>query len=136
MKELAKKVVKKIMDINPFDFLDNFSKKSQGMNSILSYLSEKQDVVTAGDLAIKLNVSTARIAVLLRKLEKQKLIEKTISPFDGRVTFVSITSAGQKYLNDEIEESITIMKKILEKVDINEINEFIRIANKIKKSIN
>ena len=69
MKELAKKVVKKIIDINPFDFLDNFSKKSQGMNSILSYLSEKQDVVTAGDLAIKLNVSTARIAVLLKKLE-------------------------------------------------------------------
>ena len=136
MKELAKKVVKKIIDINPFDFLDNFSKKSQGMNSILSYLSEKQDVVTAGDLAIKLNVSTARIAVLLKKLEKQKLIEKTISPFDGRVTFVSITSTGQKYINDEIEESITIMKKILEKVDINEINEFIRIANKIKESIN
>lgn len=136
MKELAKKMVKKINEIDPFDLLNKFGKKSQGMDFILSYLSSKEGMVTAGELAIKLNVSTARIAVLLKKLEKQGFIEKTVSHHDGRVTIVTITEKGEKHVEEEMEKSISLMKKILKKVDISEINEFIRIANKIKESIN
>lgn len=135
MKVIAKKIIKKINKFNPFEFLNLIDKNSQGMNSILSYLNGKKEDVTAGELAVKINVSTARIAVLLKKLVKMDLITKSVSNQDARVTIVSITEKGKKYIEKETEKSVSIMQKILKKVDPKEIDEFIRIAIKINKSI-
>lgn len=135
MKKIARKIIDKINKVNPFDFLNLIDKNGQGMNSILSYLKTKKEDVTAGELAIQLDVSTARIAVLLRKLEKLNMIVKRISPKDARVTIVEITQTGLKHIDEETKKSVSIMQKILEKVDPKEIEEFIRLATKIKKSI-
>lgn len=135
MKNIAKKIIDKINKVNPFDFLNLIDKNGQGMNSILSYLKTKKENVTAGELAIQLNVSTARIAVLLKKLEKFNMIVKKISPLDARVTIVEITEIGEKHIEEETNKSISIMQKILKKVDPKEIEEFIRLATKIKNSI-
>lgn len=135
MKKIARKIIDKINKVNPFDFLNLIDKNGQGMNSILSYLKAKKEDVTAGELAIQLDVSTARIAVLLRKLEKLNMIVKRISPKDARVTIVEITQTGLKHIDEETKKSVSIMQKILEKVDPKEIEEFIRLATKIKKSI-
>lgn len=135
MKNIAKKIIDKINKVNPFDFLNLIDKNGQGMNSILSYLKTKKENVTAGELAIQLNVSTARIAVLLKKLEKCNMIVKKISPLDARVTIVEITEIGEKHIEEETNKSISIMQKILKKVDPKEIEEFIRLATKIKNSI-
>ena len=136
MKKIAKKIIDKINKVNPFDFLNLIDKNGQGMNSILSYLKTKKEDVTAGELAIQLNVSTARIAVLLKKLEKLNMIVKKISPLDARVTIVEITKIGEKHIDEETKKSVSIMQKILKKVDPKEIEEFIRLATKIKNSIN
>lgn len=135
MKKIARKIIDKINKVNPFDFLNLIDKNGQGMNSILSYLKTKKEDVTAGELAIQLDVSTARIAVLLKKLEKLNMIVKRISPKDARVTIVEITQTGLKHIDEETKKSVSIMQKILEKVDPKEIEEFIRLATKIKKSI-
>lgn len=135
MKNIAKKIIDKINKVNPFDFLNLIDKNGQGMNSILSYLKTKKENVTAGELAIQLNVSTARIAVLLKKLEKCNMIVKKISPLDARVTIVEITEIGKNHIEEETNKSISIMQKILKKVDPKEIEEFIRLATKIKNSI-
>lgn len=135
MKKIARKIIDKINKVNPFDFLNLIDKNGQGMNSILSYLKTKKEGVTAGELAIQLDVSTARIAVLLKKLEKLNMIVKRISSKDARVTIVEITQTGLKHIDEETKKSVSIMQKILEKVDPKEIEEFIRLATKIKKSI-
>lgn len=135
MKKIARKIIDKINKVNPFDFLNLIDKNGQGMNSILSYLKTKKEDVTAGELAIQLDVSTARIAVLLKKLEKLNMIVKRISSKDARVTIVEITQTGLKHIDEETKKSVSIMQKILEKVDPKEIEEFIRLATKIKKSI-
>ena len=135
MKNIAKKIIDKINKVNPFDFLNLIDKNGQGMNHILSYLKAKKEDVTAGELAIQLNVSTARIAVLLKKLEKLNMIAKKVSSFDARVTIVTITETGLKHIDEETKKSVSIMQKILKKVDPKEIEEFIRQATKIKNSI-
>lgn len=135
MKKIARKIIDKINKVNPFDFLNLIDKNGQGMNSILSYLKTKKEDVTAGELAIQLDVSTARIAVLLKKLEKLNMVVKRISSKDARVTIVEITPTGLKHIDEETKKSVSIMQKILEKVDPKEIEEFIRLATKIKKSI-
>lgn len=135
MKNIAKKIIDKINKVNPFDFLNLIDKNGQGMNHILSYLKAKKEDVTAGELAIQLNVSTARIAVLLKKLEKLNMIAKKVSSFDARVTIVTITETGLKHIDEETKKSVSIMQKILKKVDPKEIEEFIRLATKIKNSI-
>lgn len=136
MKKIARKIIDKINKVNPFDFLNLIDKNGQGMNSILSYLKTKKEDVTAGELAIQLDVSTARIAVLLKKLEKLNMIVKRISSKDARVTIVEITQTGLKHIDEETKKSVSIMQKILKKVDPKEIEEFIRLATKIKNSIN
>ncbi len=50
--------------------------------------------VIAGDLSRKMNVSSARIAALLKKMEQGGLITRHSSSVDARRTVVEITPTG------------------------------------------
>ena len=63
------------------------------------------------------------------------MIAKKVSSFDALLTSVTITETGSKHIDEETKKSISIMQKILKKVDPKEIEEFIRLATKIKNSI-
>lgn len=65
-----------------------------GEKAILVFLEQKKEV-SAGDISNFLNVSTARIAVVLKNLEKKDLIKKTTSQTDKRKTIVCLTKKGE-----------------------------------------
>lgn len=56
-------------------------------------LEQADEVVYASGLSKKLNVSTARIAALLKRMEQNGLITRYTSPVDARRTIVEITPA-------------------------------------------
>ena len=68
-----------------------------GIGGTLRILAEARGVgtvVTAGDIAERLGVTTARVAALLKRLESKGLIARRRSQADARVTEVVLTEEG------------------------------------------
>ncbi|MCM1513534.1 MAG: MarR family transcriptional regulator [Anaeroplasma bactoclasticum] len=117
------------------DFINQLNMTDRGIHFILGYLEDAKGKVIAGDLAKHLNVSTARIAVLIKKMEARSLIRTYSSPEDARKTIIEITEAGKKQVDAFKEELISGMERLIEVVGVKDIEEFIRISMKIKEAI-
>ena len=60
----------------PTEFLERINDTNAGIGAVLKILDAATTEVSAGDLAQKMKVSTARIAVLLNKMSAKNLIER------------------------------------------------------------
>lgn len=131
-KEDAQQFLKEFCSCVPRNFFNKVEETQKGMGFILLYLNGSENEVVAGDLAKVMNVSTPRIAALLKKMEGNGLIVRYDSPRDARKTVVEITSEGKNYL-DKIKEDVLKRTELLfERIGKNDLEEFLRIAHRIK----
>lgn len=70
-------------------------KQQAGIGAVLHFLSESEGPTTASKIAEQMNVSTARITVLLKKMEAKGLIVKAADPEDARVKVVRLSAEGE-----------------------------------------
>lgn len=89
------------------NLVDLIEEGYKGMFVILKIVRENVKVV-AGDLAKKMNVSTARVAYALNTLEKKNYILRTNEASDGRKVVISLTEQGELALKER-EELISKM---------------------------
>lgn len=108
----------------------------KGIHFVLIYLHQAKGAVLAGDLARETGVSTARIAAILRSMEKSGLVTRHRGVVDARHTVVEITDAGNELVYEMKEQLLQKIEMLLEKVGKEEIEEFIRISHKIKSVLN
>lgn len=132
-----KKAIELIHKMKPSksEFINQLNMTDRGIHFILGYLEETKGKVIAGDLAKKLDVSTARIAILIKKMESRGLIRTYHLPEDARKTVIEITETGKAQVDAMKEEVIVMMERLIEVVGVEDIEEFIRISMKIKKAI-
>lgn len=134
-REQAIKLLNNFRENRPQIFLETFESSEKGINFILGYLEETKHEVIAKDLAQALNVSTARIATLLNKMEKKDLIQKHNSTKDARKTVIILTKKGQHLTTQYKEVLIDITIKMIEEVGMEDLEKFIEISKKMKQSI-
>lgn len=118
------------LTLNKLPFIKNLD--FCGERAILAFLEQKKEV-SAGDIANFLNVSTARIAVLLKNLEKKGLIKKTTSQTDKRKTIVHLTQKGEescKKLREKLVEKLNNFFLFLGEEDT---KNFLRLTQKMKE---
>ena len=135
-REEAQEMLHKLRACRSKSFLGKIDESQKGIGFVLVYLQEANHKVVAGDLARELGVSTARIATLLRKMEKNGLIVRYHSSEDARQTVVEITQEGSAYVDKMKERMLIGMELLLEKVGKEDMEEFIRISHKIRKVFN
>lgn len=119
----------------PKQFCSTIENSQKGMGFILVYLEKSKDQVYAGDLARELNVSTARIAALLKKMECKGLITRYPSAHDARKTVVTMTEKGSLKLKEMEEEMFFKAESVLNRVGKDDLKEFLRILHLIKEVI-
>lgn len=134
-KEQINTLLKKMVEAKPFELFNQIDETNKGMGFILGFLYKTKGDVYSIDIANALDVSTARIAVLLKKLEASELIIKSKCSSDARKIKVSLTEKGILKTEEAIEFLYSYFDKILSVVTIDEFNEFIRISEKIKNAI-
>ena len=134
-KEDAQKFLQEMRSCRVRPFYSKLDESQRGTGFVIAYLSEAEGRVIAGDLARELNVSTARIAALLRKMEKDGLIRRCRAQTDARQIVVEITQAGIEYSDMRKEQILEKATLLLEKVGKDDLNEFIRISKKIKQAL-
>ena len=112
----------------PFQHID---RNTVGIRAILKYLSETDEKITAGKISERLKVSTARVAVLLKKMEAKDLIEKTQDPDDGRIVIVKLSEHGKKTAAAARKEVYKSIGEMIDKVGMDRMLEFAAISNEI-----
>lgn len=63
---------------------------------IIQKLQKQKDHVKVSDLSDVLNIPRPGVTRTIKEMEKKGLVQKTASPDDGRVTYLSLTDHGKE----------------------------------------
>ncbi len=119
----------------PAECFQKFDMSTAGIRAILKILNETEGKVTAGDLSEYMKVSTARIAVLLKKMDAKGLIEKEHDLADGRVVVVKLSNQGRE-LADKFKENLYAhIGEMIDKIGMDRMLEFAAVSNEIQSLI-
>lgn len=130
-RQTARKFLYEFCASMPGSFFFTIDATQKGYGYILGYLSKVNEAVNPSALARQLNVSTARISALLKKLENRGFIERIHSEKDARQTIVKITPAGISYIEEKENALLAIIERLLEKVGEADLEAYIRISKKM-----
>ena len=117
----------------PRSFFSNLESTERGFGFVLNYLEQSEGEVISGDLAKSMNVSTSRIAGLLKRMEQSGLITRQNSSEDARRTVVEITPKGVDLINEMKEQTHEKIELLLERISREELDTYIRISHKIRE---
>ena len=62
---------------------------------MIQKLQKQKDYVKVSDLSDVLNIPRPGVIRTIKEMEKKGLVQKTASPDDGRVTYLSLTDYGK-----------------------------------------
>lgn len=88
---------------------------------MLRFLHGSSDNVTAGDISEFMHVSTARVAVLMKKMSAQGLITKEGDARDARITIVRITPKGEEKVQQIHDAIYAQVNDIIDRVGMKKI---------------
>lgn len=134
-REEAMTVLSELGACVPRDFFSQLDELHKGTGFLLGLLAMADGVVYAGDIARRMNVSTARIAAILNKMEKNGFIRREPSTQDARKTAVKLTKLGQSWIQKTGERALDRTELLLERVGSEDVWEFIRLSKKIKAAM-
>ena len=127
----AKEIMSIMAQKRPKRVINFFEEGFKGALVLLKILDKSTSPLTAGELASKLNVSTARIAVAITKLSSLGLIQKTKSINDARQTLVELTPLGKTKLRQKENDLLQLLADFLEKLNDTEVSSLLSIIKKI-----
>ncbi len=126
-------ILKKLEKSNPVEFFSRMNETQMGTGAVLKFLYENEKTVTAGEISRFMHISSARMAVLLRKMEERGLIIRQMGIRDARTIMVSLTDFGFQTAEKMHKELCNHIQKVIDKVGIERIMEFIAISEEIQE---
>lgn len=115
----------------PSECFQNFDMNTMGIRAILKLLNETDEKITAGKISECMGVSTARVAVLLKKMVTKQLIEKEHDSTDGRVVIVKLSEHGKQVAEQSKKNLYTHIGEMIDKIGMDRMLEFAAISNEI-----
>lgn len=110
-------------------FLDKAS--AVGQNRILIYLYKKHSHVLVGDLTNDLEISTGRIANILKELERKGYISRVQQKDDKRKYEVCLTKSGENYSRELYTDIVANHKFLMEQLGETDGEQFLRLSEKL-----
>lgn len=131
-REQAIEILERLKEIHPVMLFKDISDIHEGSKFVLGYLSENGCKTYASSLCEIMNISRARMSILLEKLIQKGFIKKTVSNLDARKEVISITKLGCEEILNKKQQLENSMIKIIDNIGFDKLNEFINIAKQIK----
>lgn len=103
----------------------------RGTFVILRILDEAKEKITAGELAEKTDVSTARVARALNGLEKKNYVKRIREKQDKRKVVIVLTDDGKKALEERKLKIKTTLEPLFNNLTEKETEEFLYLLKKI-----
>lgn len=112
--------------INPLEKLNQV-----GHLAVLKYLNQNKKVKSK-DICENMNISSARMAVLIKKLENKGLITKIIDQEDARITIINLTEKG-KITSQKIKNQLSYqIENIINEFGYDNLTNLLKDMQKIK----
>ncbi len=108
---------------------------SRSQHRLLRFLSHSDGNISQKDIAKQFDISTAAVAVTLKKLEEMGYIVRTTNQNDSRFNSVSITEKGRKVLDRTYREFLSIDTAMFKDVTEQELEVFTICLNKMQSSL-
>ena len=124
-------MLKQMTSAHPAELFKHMDDTRAGIGAVLKLLYTADAPITAGMISEWLNVSTARVAVLLKKMDAKGLITKEKDPVDARVTIVNLTDFGRKTIESMWEDVKSQMGKVIDAIGEERLLEYIEISKEI-----
>ena len=128
-------LLQEFSSIHPLEFLQKLDVQSMGISNVLCFLMYADHEVTAGEISDYMNVSTARVAVLLKKMSDKGLIEKHADPSDARRVMVAITDSGKELFEKQQREILLYSGAVVDHFGVDKIKEFIESCRQIREIV-
>lgn len=103
-----------------------------GMIGVLLLLERSSQTVTAGMISEVLHISTARVAVLIKKMVDKELVIRKTGAKDARVTEIQMTEHGREIIETVQRERHKQLEEIIDQVGMERLLEYFDIADEIR----
>ena len=120
-----------LRQIHPAPVFKTLNETQVGIGAVIRLLDASRQTVTAGGIAECMGVSTARVAVLLKKMSAKGLIVRENLSTDGRVTVIRLSEAGKQTAIAMEKEVHTRLAQIIDHVGMNRMQEFLATLREI-----
>ncbi|WP_314059637.1 transcriptional regulator [uncultured Vagococcus sp.] len=128
--EEAERELIRLMVENRHGAFSRIEKSHQGETMVIKFLDLIGEPTSPKHLAESLNLSSARIAVLLGSLEKKGQVARNMDPNDRRRISVTLTDCGKKAANAEKKEMHDKIIKIFNQMGEEDTNKFVELMTK------
>ena len=126
-------VISRFFSKKPGEFSKKFSEDNAGINFVLKILDDAGTPLSAGEISKRSCVSTARVAVLIKKMQDKGLIKREEDENDRRKALVSITEKGSSEVRHSKELFIKMVGRLIDEIGIDEIKQFFMTSEKIAR---
>lgn len=125
-------VMGKLQQCNPLEFFRTIDEVNSGMGYIMLKLYNAKDEVYAINLSKDMQISRARVTMLLRKLISRGFIVKQQSKIDARKEIITITNKGRDEVGAIKKKMLNDISKLIDKMGIEKVNQFLELSKEIK----
>ena len=129
--DIASELLKTRAEFLHVQALQEMSKMLKGELFVLNYLATHEQQTHPNKISKEMAVSTARIAVLLNRLEEKGFITRTDDPEDNRQVIVRLTEKGAENIAQCRKETLSHVTELLEHLGPDDARELLRIEKKI-----
>ena len=117
------------------EFFRRIGETGAGVSAVMRYLYEADGPVSAGEISRFLQVSTARVAVLLKKMESRELIDRVSDAHDARKSMILLSDQGRALCTRMLGELSRRLSEVIDRVGRARIREFIAVGNEIRTAV-
>lgn len=110
-------------------FLDRAS--AFGQDRILIYLYKENDHILVGDLTNQLQMSTGRIANILKELERKGYILRIQQREDKRKYEVCLTKSGKNYSRELYADMVANHRALMEQLGETDGEQLLKLSEKV-----
>jgi DNA-binding MarR family transcriptional regulator len=111
------------------------TKMLNGELFVMNYLYEHNGIAYPKEISDYMKVSTARIAMILKSLEKQNSITREHDEKDSRYVVVKLTQNGNEDIISKRKDLLDCMVKLFEYIGEENANEYIRLSKMITEAL-
>ncbi len=116
----------------PQKVFGEIQKNEMGVFAVIKYLNDAEGDVNSAEISKALGISSARMAVLMRKLEAKGFIIKSQSKTDARSSTVKLSENGKTLAENIKTQMFKAVEKIIDEFGIDELKNLLEKLNTIK----
>lgn len=135
-KEQIDFIISELPKAHPANFFKIFNDSNTGIGFAVKLLYSAEDNrLSAGAISEAMGVSTARVAVLLKKMESKGLITRESDRADARVTVVCLSEAGKTASRQMQENMLRHISYVIDRVGMEKLKQFIDLSVEVKAAM-